>query len=94
MSYAVNRTADITDEEVLAYRNVPVDLAALYLGVSPMYIRCGLRDRDLPIGSAIQMSGNRWTYQISGPRLVAYHNASDMIPGEDTASEDKPSLDR
>ncbi len=33
----------ITDEEILKYDNVPVSIAAKYLGVGQMYIRIGLR---------------------------------------------------
>lgn len=58
-------------ESVLAYDNVPVDIAAKYLGVGPMFIRCGLRERILPFGTALKRE-NRYTYQISPGRLVDY----------------------
>lgn len=57
-------------EELHQYKNVPVKIAALYLGVSEMYIRCGLRDGYLPFGNAVKRKN--WTYNIPPMRLINY----------------------
>lgn len=50
-------------------RRISVDQAAERLGVSPQFIRVALQQNKLPIGVAIQISGNRYTYHIS-PKLL------------------------
>jgi hypothetical protein len=59
-------------QTIRGYKNVPVQIAAEYMGVSPMFIRFGLRDGKLPIGIAIQMTNERFTYHISPERLISY----------------------
>lgn len=68
----------MNDNEILKYDNVPVLVAAKYLGVSPQYIRIGLQIQRLPIGSAIQMS-SIWSYQISPGLLVSYKTGKDYL---------------
>lgn len=60
----------MTDEEILACDNVPVRVAAQYLGVGDMFIRCGLRAGILPFGSAVKRG--RYSYLISPGALVEY----------------------
>lgn len=43
--------------------------AARILGVSPQFIRLGLQQQRLPIGTAVKTSDNRWTYDVR-PSLV------------------------
>lgn len=49
-------------------QNVKVKDAAEILGVSPQFIRLGLQQNALPIGTAVKMS-SVWTYHIS-PKLL------------------------
>lgn len=49
-------------------QKVPVKEAAEILGVSPQFIRVGLQQGVLPIGTAVKMS-SVWTYHIS-PKLL------------------------
>lgn len=60
------------DEEILALDTVPVELAADYIGWTPMALRLALREKMIQIGSAVQMEGGRWSYNISPGLLVAY----------------------
>lgn len=67
------------DEEILKYDNVPVDVAAEYLGTSTQYIRICLQRDRLPIGSAVDISGKgKYTYQISPGALVNWKNGTSV----------------
>ena len=46
--------------------------AATIMCVSKPYIRIGLQRGLLPFGTAVKMSGNRYTYFISKNRLYEY----------------------
>ncbi len=72
----------ITDEEILKYDNIPVSIAAKYLGVGQMYIRIGLRRNRLPFGTAVQVSekeDGQWSYHVSPGLLVSYKTGKDML---------------
>lgn len=45
--------------------------AARILNVSQQFIRIGLQQQRLPIGTAVKMS-TRWTYHISEKKLYEY----------------------
>jgi hypothetical protein len=62
----------MTEDELLSMRNVPVQVAAEYLGVSPKFIRFGIVQRTLPIGSYVNLGGTRNTFHISPARLIEY----------------------
>ena len=72
----------ITDEDILKYDNVPIAVAAKYLGVSQMYIRIGLRRNRLPFGTAVQLSekvDGQWTYHVSPGLLVSYKTGKNIL---------------
>lgn len=50
--------------------------AARILGVSTEYIRIGMQQGILPIGTAVKMS-SIWTYHIS-PKLLAEYSGADV----------------
>lgn len=52
-------------------KNIPVQVVAEILGVSPQFIRIGLQQKTLPIGSAVKTS-SKWTYHISYELLKNY----------------------
>ena len=52
-------------------KNIPVKTVAEILGVSPQFIRIGLQQKTLPIGSAVKIS-SKWTYHISYELLKDY----------------------
>lgn len=56
---------------------VKVKEAALLLGVSEQYVRLGIRDGRLPIGSCVKLS-SKWTYNIPRDRLNAYLTGKDI----------------
>lgn len=51
--------------------------ASHILGVSQQYIRIGLQRGALPFGTAVQISGNKWTYHISRGLLNKYIGKED-----------------
>lgn len=53
------------------YKNIPVQVVAEILGVSPQFVRVGLQQKTLPIGSAVKLS-TKWTYHISYELLKNY----------------------
>ena len=58
------------DEDILAYDNVPVDIAARYLDWTEQNVRLALREGRAPFGIAIR--DRALTYKISPGGLVRY----------------------
>ena len=52
-------------------KNIPVKVVAEILGVSQQFIRVGLQQQTLPIGSAVKIS-SKWSYHISYELLKNY----------------------
>ena len=52
-------------------KNIPVKVASEILGVSQQFIRIGLQQKTLPIGSAVKIS-SKWSYHISYELLKKY----------------------
>ncbi len=68
------RTRELTipsDQEILACDNVPVELAARYLGSSTATLYEALQDERVPFGWAVQRNSH-WSYNISPGALVRY----------------------
>lgn len=64
-----------TDEEILSFANVPVDMAARYIGWSNTTIYYALQEERAPFGFAAQNPKTKsWTYNISPGLLVKYKN--------------------
>lgn len=67
-----------TDEDILAYNNVPVEIAAKYIGWSSCNIYRALQQERALYGSAVQTGTNKetgeptWSYHISPGMLVKY----------------------
>lgn len=59
-----------TDEEILSMDNVPVEVAARYIGSSTATLYEALQDERTPFGWAVQ--GAQWRYNISPGALVRY----------------------
>ena len=63
----------LTDEEIMAYDNVPIDVAARYIGWSSPTIYRALREERAPFGFAVcSEETGTWTYNISPGLLVKY----------------------
>jgi len=54
------------------------------MGVTPQFLRLGLRGGKFPFGTAVQMPGGRWSYYINATRFERYLTGMDM--GEATGS--------
>lgn len=52
--------------------------AARIMGVTPMFLRMGLRLGRFPFGTAVQMPGGRWSYYINPVRFERYMQGLDM----------------
>lgn len=61
------------------YRDVPPTIAAKYLGVALNFVYDGLKQKALPIGTAVQSEKGRWTYNIPCDRLKAYASGVDVL---------------
>ncbi len=59
-----------TTDDIKCLDNVPVEVAAKYLGVSKIFVMDGLRSQRLPIGAAVKKK--IWMYHISPGKLIAY----------------------
>ena len=71
MSKRANPKNIPTADEIMQYRNVPVDAAAAYLGLNPATLRRHLQDQRVPFGYSWQ-GGEKWNYHISPGALVRY----------------------
>lgn len=83
----------ITDADILAYDNVPVPIAAQYIGWNANKLYYALQDRQVPFGfvaereSTARACGASWTYNISPGLLVAYKRGTLVtIPRGDLAA--------
>ncbi len=76
----------ITDDEILAYDNVPVKVAAQYIGWSTTTLYNALQDERAPFGfasvneDAKTYSGCSYAYNISPGLLVAYKRGTLACP--------------
>ena len=67
-----------TDKDILSYNNVPVEVAAKYIGWSSCNVARALQQERAPFGMAAQTGINEktglpnWTYNISPGLLVKY----------------------
>lgn len=59
---------------------ITVEEAAKTMGVSPMFLRIGLREGEYPFGKAVKFSKN-WSYHIDAVRFEKW------MAGEDMAQE-------
>ena len=57
-------------------QNISIKEAAARLGKSEQFVRIGLQQGILPIGTAVKMS-SRWTYHISPKKLEEYTGSWD-----------------
>lgn len=70
-----------TDADIRAYDNVPVDVAADYLGVYPERLRRALKDNKLP-AVGVSIDGGKSMFIISPGGLVNWKNGNIVIaPG-------------
>lgn len=58
-------------EKLKDMKNISTRIAAELIGKSEPFVRVGLQQQRLPIGSAVQMS-SEWTYHISYELLKNY----------------------
>lgn len=70
-----------TDEDIRGMKKITAQIAANYLGISPMAVTIGMRNALLPIGFAIHNEekdhgrfSESWTYVIVPERLIAYNH--------------------
>lgn len=58
-------------EHLKDMKSIPINIVADMLGKSQQFVRIGLQQQRLPIGSAVKMS-SEWTYHISYELLKNY----------------------
>ena len=58
-------------EKLKEMKSIPVSIVADILGKTQQFVRIGLQQERLPIGSAVKMS-SEWTYHISYELLKNY----------------------
>ena len=74
----------ITDADILAYDNVPVPIAAQYIGWNANKLYYALQDHQVPFGfvaereSTARACGARWAYNIS-PGLVGAYKRGTLV---------------
>ncbi len=58
-------------ESVKSMKSIPINIVAEILGKSQQFVRVGLQQQTLPIGSAVKMS-TEWCYHVSYELLKNY----------------------
>ena len=58
-------------ENIKSMKSIPINIVAEILGKSPQFVRIGLQQQTLPIGSAVKMS-TEWCYHVSYELLKNY----------------------
>lgn len=71
MNRRTRNIATPTDETIVQYDNVPVEVAARYLGSSTATLYEALQDERAPFGYAVHRNA-QWAYHISPGALVRY----------------------
>lgn len=62
-----------TEDMIRLYDNVPVSVAAAYLGCGPVIVQNALQQRRAPYGYAVEnQEKGTWRYQISPGALVRF----------------------
>lgn len=69
----------VTENEILACDNVPVDMAAAYLGKTAEFLRCAMQSQRCPFGVGVKMRGGQWSYSISPGMLLAYKQGKMIV---------------
>jgi len=68
----IPKTPPPSDEDILGYQNVPVTVAARYIGWSSTTIYQALQEDRAPFGFAVRCKSGGWAYNISPGLLVKY----------------------
>lgn len=65
-----------SDEDIMAYDNVPVGVAAQYIGWSSCNVSYALQQERAPFGCAAKTGEESYTYNISPGLLVGYKHGT------------------
>ena len=60
------------EDEILEQNNVPVEMAARYIGWSTTTLYYALQEQRAPFGCAVKSPNGGWAYNISPGLLVRY----------------------
>lgn len=69
----------VTEEDIRQYDNVPVSVAAAYIGKTIVFLQSALKSQRCPFGCAVLMDGGKWSYSISPGMLIAYKTGTMII---------------
>lgn len=70
---AVAAALDTTPEKLTeGEKRITVKMAADLMGVSEQFIRIAMQQGKLPIGTAVKLTGNKYTYYISPKKFTEY----------------------
>lgn len=69
-------------EKLKEMKSIPISIVADILGKTQQYVRIGLQQQRLPIGSAVKMS-SEWTYHVSYELLKNYIGIERLIDYEE-----------
>lgn len=71
----------LTDEDILRMDKVTVQTAARYLHKSDEFVRDGIINKELPIGTAFKINGSsKWDFDIR-PQALVYYNRHGTAQG-------------
>lgn len=73
------KKSQVTEDEIWEYDNVPVGVAADYLGKTPGFIQAAIKSQRTPFGVGTMMPGGKWSFQISPGMLIAYKKGGMIV---------------
>lgn len=65
-------------DNIRKYKNVPIKIAADYMGISQPMLRILLQRKELEIGFATKLNGNKYSYYINPNNLINYVEGSNI----------------
>ena len=78
-------THTMTQQPTRQPNKLTVTEAAAIMGVTPQFLRMGLRHGKFPFGTAVKFK--RWSYYINAERFYAYLAGRDMDgPGQEAVN--------
>lgn len=74
-------TKEHAGSELVDSKKITVEQAAKIMGVTPMFLRLGLRRKEFPFGVAIKFEKN-WSYYINAERFRLWMAGEDLTSRE------------
>lgn len=69
---AIAEVLGVSSDDLNDTKRITVKSAAALMGVSEQFVRVAMQQNELPIGTAVKITGNKYTYYISPKKFTEY----------------------